>query len=106
MFRYFKKISTGEIYAYEITGQEDFITSALQDADMEEVSGPPVKVEPPLTADAARRIRNRMLASCDWTQLPDASVDASKWTAYRQALRDITLQDGFPENIIWPDMPN
>jgi hypothetical protein len=106
MYRYFKRLSDDQVFAYEVGSQDDLISSALDDAGMTEVSGPPVKVEPPLTADDARRKRNRMLASCDWTQLPDASVDASKWTAYRQALRDITLQDGFPENIIWPDMPN
>ena len=48
--------------------------------------------------------RNSLLADCDWTQLPDAPVDASVWTTYRQALRDITLQED-PFNIIWPDQP-
>ena len=33
--------------------------------------------------------RNRELARTDWTQIPDAAVDAAAWAAYRQALRDI-----------------
>jgi hypothetical protein len=49
--------------------------------------------------------RNSRLSECDWTQLADATVDKSAWSAYRQALRDITKQDGFPWNITWPNKP-
>ena len=53
-----------------------------------------------------RTSRNKRLADCDWTQLPDApSLDAQVWTAYRQALRDITSQPGFPHNVTWPEEP-
>lgn len=56
--------------------------------------------------EAIRHKRNQLLADSDWTQLPDVPEQTRlKWQAYRQALRDITLQDGFPENIIWPEMP-
>jgi hypothetical protein len=53
----------------------------------------------------ARSIRSVRLAACDWTQVADAPVDREAWAAYRQALRDVTLQDGFPLNIIWPNPP-
>lgn len=49
--------------------------------------------------------RNRRLASCDWTQLGDAPVDAAEWALYRQNLRDITNQSGFPWEIVWPTEP-
>jgi len=49
-----------------------------------------------------RSERNQLLAECDWTQLPDAQVDINEWAGYRKALRDITLQDGFPFNVQWP----
>lgn len=39
--------------------------------------------------DQIRLWRNAQLAATDWTQLPDAPVDAAAWAAYRQALRDI-----------------
>jgi hypothetical protein len=52
-----------------------------------------------------RAERNRRLAECDWTQLPDAPVDKSVWSAYRQELRDITNQPGFPWEITWPEKP-
>ena len=49
-----------------------------------------------------REERNRLLGDCDWTQLPDAPVDAAVWAVYRQALRDITSQAN-PFNIVWPE---
>lgn len=48
--------------------------------------------------------RNARLAACDWTQLPDASVDAEAWAVYRQALRDITDQPN-PFEVVWPIAP-
>jgi len=54
--------------------------------------------------DSIRAERNRKLADCDWTQLPDAPVDAAAWAAYRQELRDITMQAD-PFNIVWPIAP-
>lgn len=51
-----------------------------------------------------RTERNHRLMMCDWTQLPDAPVDATAWAAYRQELRDITTQTD-PFNITWPQEP-
>lgn len=56
-------------------------------------------------AALARDRRNSLLVSCDWTQLPDAPVDQTAWAVYRQALRDITDQPGFPANVNWPEPP-
>lgn len=59
-----------------------------------------------VTADQAwaniRARRNKMLAECDWTQLPDTPADTRSWAIYRQALRDITTQAD-PFNIAWPE---
>ena len=52
-----------------------------------------------------RAERNKLLADCDWTQLPDASADAAAWATYRQALRDITTQAN-PFAIVWPESPS
>lgn len=54
--------------------------------------------------DSVRTDRNKRLADCDWTQLPDAPVNAADWATYRQALRDITGQED-PFNITWPETP-
>lgn len=56
-------------------------------------------------ADAMRSYRNALLAQSDWTQLPDAPVDRAAWAAYRQALRDVPSQAGFPWDIQWPTQP-
>ena len=53
----------------------------------------------------ARDIRTAKLAASDWTQLADAPVDPAPWAVYRQALRDITEQEGFPYDITWPAEP-
>lgn len=52
-----------------------------------------------------RQERNAKLAECDWTQLPDAPVDAAAWAAYRQELRDVSAQAGFPLDVVWPTEP-
>ena len=56
-------------------------------------------------AKSVREQRTTKLAECDWTQLADAPVDKAAWAAYRQALRDVTKQAGFPWDIEWPIAP-
>jgi hypothetical protein len=56
-------------------------------------------------ASEARAQRNALLSASDWTQVADAPVDQAAWAIYRQALRDITVQSGFPETINWPVAP-
>jgi len=58
-----------------------------------------------LQTSAMRTHRNVLLQNCDWTQLPDAPVDAAAWASYRQALRDVTSQPGFPWDVQWPEAP-
>lgn len=56
-------------------------------------------------ATAIRADRTKRLADSDWTQLTDAPVNGAAWATYRQALRDISSQAGFPWEITWPDAP-
>jgi hypothetical protein len=55
--------------------------------------------------DLVRSERNAKLSACDWTQLPDAPVNKDAWAEYRQNLRDVTQQAGFPWNVVWPQPP-
>ena len=60
------------------------------------------------TADQANNVRagrNQKISDCDWTQLPDAPVDSAVWSVYRQSLRDIPSQEGFPWDVVWPTQP-
>lgn len=54
----------------------------------------------------ARETRDYYLAKCDWTQHADVPTETTeKWKAYRQALRDMTTQPGYPLTIDWPVPP-
>jgi hypothetical protein len=55
-------------------------------------------------AEMARVDRNLLIAQTDWWASSDLTM-TSEQIAYRQALRDITAQEGFPENINWPTKP-
>lgn len=52
-----------------------------------------------------RSIRNDKLKECDWTQISDATVNKALWATYRQELRDISSQVGFPWEVTWPTQP-
>lgn len=76
----------------------------------------PAPIEPPPVPEptqeekeqAVRNERNLRLAYTDWTQLPDAPLTAEQkaaYSAYRQALRDVPAQSGFPDAIEWPEEP-
>jgi len=52
-----------------------------------------------------RSDRDKRLADCDWTQVADAPVDKTVWATYRQSLRDVPQQPGFPWNVTWPSQP-
>lgn len=68
----------------------------------------PVESEEKIAArlsSETKQLRNHMLALSDWTQLPDATADKEEWATYRQALRDITDQPGFPHDVSWPKEP-
>ena len=56
-------------------------------------------------AKSVRNTRNQKLKDSDWTQVADTPVDKAVWATYRQALRDITSQAGFPWDIQWPTQP-
>ena len=56
-------------------------------------------------AESVRNKRTQLLKDSDWTQVADAPVDQAAWATYRQALRDVPTQAGFPWDIQWPTKP-
>jgi hypothetical protein len=61
-------------------------------------------------ANFARTERDRLLMATDWQMQPDITPPLSTpkkgaLTAYRQALRNVPQQAGFPETIVWPTAP-
>jgi hypothetical protein len=60
-----------------------------------------------LDKDDVRFKRDQLLIASDWTQLSDVTnINKETWALYRQTLRDITSQNGFPYNITFPTKPN
>lgn len=53
---------------------------------------------------AARAKRDALLAASDSMALADRITDS--WRTYRQALRDVPAQSGFPTNVTWPIKPS
>lgn len=66
----------------------------------------------PQTAAVVRAKRNSALTACDWIairQVDAGTLTDTQWAArktYRQALRDIPAQKGFPSEVVWPAVPN
>lgn len=70
------------------------------------VENPPVSLE--ILAENVRSERDRRLAETDWYMMPDYPADPETLEVvknYRKALRDITLQSGFPRDVEWPVVP-
>jgi len=63
----------------------------------------------PSDADLTRLMRahrDRLLAACDWTQLPDAPVDRQAWADYRQILRDFPATWTPGPTVTFPNQPD
>ena len=55
-------------------------------------------------AAEVRKERDEKLSATDWRASSDLTL-STEWANYRQALRDVPLQAGFPNTITWPDEP-
>ena len=82
----------------------DFIDHAVYDP----VAGGIIRFHPPKkdehTAIEVRAERDRLIAETDWWAGSDRTMTQAQ-IDYRQALRDITNQDGFPNTVTWPTKP-
>jgi len=97
MYTVIANITTGEVVQIPYTQQEqaEYDTKkALWDAGANDRK-----------AAEVRTSRTQKLKDCDWTQINDSTADKAAWATYRQALRDITKQTGFPWIVEWPVQP-
>lgn len=61
------------------------------------------------TADLVWQRAKDLLAESDWSMLPDVSMTIGEkelWIEYRKSLREVKLQSGFPNEVVWPSKPN
>jgi len=58
-----------------------------------------------IRGEDVRAERNRRLRASDWAALLDVPA-SDEWLTYRQALRDVPQQSGFPDSVTWPEPPD
>ena len=105
-------------YAYRVDGEEDndgFICQAVKhdyiSGNFTEINECPdwkIQLEKEVLSLDVRLERNNLLSDTDHLIQSDYPISDEKKQeikVYRQALRDIPQQDGFPDNIVWPDKP-
>lgn len=93
----FTTYATRWVKGEDLLYREEIVTAAVDEA---------AKAES--LAQAVRADRDARLASTDWTQLLDCpldDLDMVLWQSYRQALRDVPQQAGFPNEVEWPEEP-
>ena len=91
---------TSALSSEETQAVRAYITAA------EAVPLPPTSDEE--RAKYVREDRDARLAASDWIVVKSAETGQPippAWTAYRQALRDVTFQEGFPVSVVWPAPP-
>ena len=96
--KWFTKYVLGPIFTDTVAEDGTVTTAAEQEAAYKATKDAE-------QAKAVRQQRGEKLKETDWTQVADAPVDKALWATYRQALRDVTTQKGFPWTVIWPVEP-
>lgn len=84
-----------------VENQDGTLVAVLDEAKLE--------VKQALLWGTLRTMRDAKLASCDWTQIPDAPLnvqDKAAWATYRQVLRDLPENTEDPAAPVWPDEPD
>ena len=89
---------------------QEMVNGVLVDLSADEIAiidARKKEAEDNLATELANEVREKrigLLAETDWTASSDVTMsDAMK--AYRQALRDVPAQEGFPTDITWPTKP-
>ena len=90
---------------YHATSEGNIPFTAKEEADWDAIESQWSASANDRAAKEQRTQRDRLLTASDWTQVIDAPVDQAAWAIYRQALRDIPQQTGFPATVVWPLQP-
>ena len=118
-FRVIVTLSNGDVYpfTYLIDGSDDndgivsvSVKNAYHNGELDIAEFPENEEDPAYSQKKNEVIqrRNNLLNDSDYLLMTDYPISDEKKQeikVYRQALRDIPQQDGFPDNIVWPDKP-
>jgi hypothetical protein len=83
------------------------ILAVLTEEEFEEVRAAEMQKREGSLLLRAKQQRDHLLTASDWTQLGDVPLTAevvAEFRLYRQALRDLPAQEGFPD-VVWPTNP-
>lgn len=97
--------NTSYVYVYD-RGTPEFDALIANAKEIRPWTPPTAEeIEANLAAEI-REQRNALIAETDWTQASDVpDTTREKWQPYRQALRDVPQQEGFPHEVEWPEEP-
>ena len=118
-FRVIVTLSNGDIYpfTYIVDGSDDndgivsvSVRNAYHNGELNIAEFPENEEDHEYSRKKSEIInrRNLLLSESDYLMMVDYPISDEKKQeikVYRQALRDIPQQDGFPDNIVWPDKP-
>jgi len=95
-------------YNEEITDFSEFdVILTDRQTELDRIAQEALENEPS-EEEKDRSTRHSLLEQTDWIVIKYMDMGQSvpqEWSDYRQDLRDITKQDGFPGNVIWPEEP-
>lgn len=105
--------SIGKVFEGEYPPEAAVWCNTRGDCSIQQVDGKYQIVENPpvslgILAENVRSERDRRLAETDYYMMPDYPSDPNnieEMKVYRQALRDLPKQEGFPRDVRWPDVP-
>lgn len=119
-FRVIVSLSTGETlpFTYVVDGSDDndgivsvLVRAAYHSGRIKIKEFPSDSPDPEYLFEKNKSLQKRhdLLSESDYLMMSDypiTDVQREEIKVYRQALRDITKQNGFPENIVWPEKPS
>jgi len=103
------KLSPGAEWIIDNKGNLEWLSPDIPQPSDAEIEAEVARLIAEQPAKEARAKRDRLLTESDWVTIRATDTGnpvPADWQTYRQALRDITEQTGFPENIEWPVKPD
>ena len=86
----------------------EWLSTDIEQPTDAEIEAEVARLQEEQPAKEARAKRDRLLTESDWVTIRATDTGdpvPTEWLDYRQSLRDITEQTGFPDNVEWPQEP-
>ena len=90
---------------YHTTFQGNIAFTAEEEAEWDAMEAEFIAGADGRMVEKVRQDRNLRLSKSDWMANSDVTM-SDEWRTYRQALRDVPAQEGFPKDVTWPTEPS